>query len=61
MVTGFPAGMLACNCYLLAQRAGPDAIVILERPIQQANDRSGRALERALRAGGPPANEARNS
>ena len=27
-ITGFPAGMLACNCYVLAQRAGADAIVI---------------------------------
>ncbi len=28
MITGFPAGMLACNCYVLAQRAGADAIVV---------------------------------
>src|SRR3954462_1258780 len=27
-ITGFPAGMLACNCYVLAQRAGADAIVV---------------------------------
>ena len=27
-LTGFPAGMLACNCYVLAQRAGADAIVV---------------------------------
>jgi signal transduction histidine kinase len=30
-------------------RAAPEAIVILERLIEQANERSGRALERALR------------
>ena len=28
LITGFPAGMLACNCYVLAQRAGTDAIVV---------------------------------
>lgn len=28
MITGFPAGMLACNCYVLAQRPGADAIVV---------------------------------
>jgi hydroxyacylglutathione hydrolase len=27
-ITGFPAGMLACNCYVLAQKAGADAIVV---------------------------------
>ena len=27
-ITGFPAGVLACNCYVLAQRAGADAIVV---------------------------------
>jgi len=27
-ITGFPAGMLACNCYVLAPRAGADAIVV---------------------------------
>jgi hydroxyacylglutathione hydrolase len=27
-ITGFPAGMLACNCYVLAQRTGADAIVV---------------------------------
>jgi len=27
-LTGFPAGMLACNCYVLAPRAGSDAIVV---------------------------------
>lgn len=28
LVTGFPAGMLACNCYVLAPRAGADAIIV---------------------------------
>jgi hydroxyacylglutathione hydrolase len=28
LITGFPAGMLACNCYVLAQRGGADAIVV---------------------------------
>jgi hydroxyacylglutathione hydrolase len=28
LITGFPAGMLACNCYVLAQRTGADAIVV---------------------------------
>jgi hydroxyacylglutathione hydrolase len=28
LITGFPAGMLACNCYVMAQRAGADAIVV---------------------------------
>ena len=28
LITGFPAGMLACNCYVLAQHAGTDAIVV---------------------------------
>jgi hydroxyacylglutathione hydrolase len=28
LITGFPAGMLQCNCYVLAQRAGADAIVV---------------------------------
>jgi hydroxyacylglutathione hydrolase len=28
LITGFPAGMLACNCYVLAQHAGADAIVV---------------------------------
>ncbi|MFV9636381.1 MBL fold metallo-hydrolase [Mycobacterium neumannii] len=27
-ITGFAAGMLACNCYVLAPRAGADAIVV---------------------------------
>jgi hydroxyacylglutathione hydrolase len=28
LITGFPAGMLACNCYVLAKRAGADAIIV---------------------------------
>jgi len=28
MISGFPAGMLACNCYVLAQRVGADAIIV---------------------------------
>ena len=28
LITGFPAGMLACNCYVLAPRAGSDAIIV---------------------------------
>ncbi len=28
LVTGFPAGMLACNCYVLAQRPGADAVIV---------------------------------
>jgi glyoxylase-like metal-dependent hydrolase (beta-lactamase superfamily II) len=28
LVTGFPAGMLACNCYVVAPRQGADAIVV---------------------------------
>ncbi|TFV58818.1 MBL fold metallo-hydrolase [Mycobacterium sp. PS03-16] len=28
LITGFAAGMLACNCYVLAERPGSDAIVV---------------------------------
>jgi hydroxyacylglutathione hydrolase len=28
LLTGFPAGLLACNCYVLAPHAGADAIII---------------------------------
>ena len=28
LITGFPAGLLACNCYVLAPHAGADAIVV---------------------------------
>jgi glyoxylase-like metal-dependent hydrolase (beta-lactamase superfamily II) len=28
LITGFPAGMLACNCYVLAERPGTDAVIV---------------------------------
>ncbi len=28
LITGFPAGVLACNCYVLAERPGSDAIIV---------------------------------
>ena len=28
LITGFPAGLLACNCYVLAPRAGADAVIV---------------------------------
>ncbi|KAB7758284.1 MBL fold metallo-hydrolase [Mycolicibacterium mucogenicum] len=28
LLTGFPVGMLQCNCYVLAARAGSDAIIV---------------------------------
>lgn len=28
MLTGFPAGMLACNCYVLAPHAGADCVIV---------------------------------
>jgi hydroxyacylglutathione hydrolase len=28
LITGFPAGFLQCNCYVLAQRAGTDAVIV---------------------------------
>ncbi|ART73749.1 hypothetical protein BTO20_19165 [Mycobacterium dioxanotrophicus] len=28
LITGFPAGLLACNCYVVAQRPGADAIIV---------------------------------
>lgn len=28
LITGFPAGILACNCYVLARRQGADAIIV---------------------------------
>ncbi|GFG49386.1 MBL fold hydrolase [Mycolicibacterium agri] len=42
-ITGFPAGMLACNCYVVAQHAGADAIVV--DPGQRAMDRLRRILD----------------
>jgi glyoxylase-like metal-dependent hydrolase (beta-lactamase superfamily II) len=28
LITGFPAGVLQCNCYVLAERQGADAIIV---------------------------------
>jgi hydroxyacylglutathione hydrolase len=28
LITGFPAGLLQCNCYVLAPRAGADAVIV---------------------------------
>jgi hydroxyacylglutathione hydrolase len=42
-ITGFPAGMLACNCYVLADRPGADAIVV--DPGQRAMERLRRILD----------------
>lgn len=28
LITGFPAGILACNCYVLARRHGGDALIV---------------------------------
>ena len=28
MITGFPAGLLQCNCYVLADRPGTDAVIV---------------------------------
>ncbi|MEE2851370.1 MAG: MBL fold metallo-hydrolase [Actinomycetota bacterium] len=28
LITGFPAGLLQCNCYVLAQRPGTDAVIV---------------------------------
>jgi hydroxyacylglutathione hydrolase len=28
LITGFPAGLLQCNCYVLAERPGADAIIV---------------------------------
>jgi glyoxylase-like metal-dependent hydrolase (beta-lactamase superfamily II) len=28
LITGFPAGMLQCNCFVLAQRPGTDAVIV---------------------------------
>ncbi len=42
LLTGFPAGVLACNCYVLAPRAGSDAIVV------DPGQRAGAPLRRIL-------------
>jgi hydroxyacylglutathione hydrolase len=28
LITGFPAGFLACNCYVVAERPGTDAVIV---------------------------------
>jgi len=28
LITGFPAGLLQCNCYVLADRSGTDAVIV---------------------------------
>ncbi|MDD4866380.1 MAG: MBL fold metallo-hydrolase, partial [Mycobacterium sp.] len=28
LITGFPAGVLQCNCYVLADRPGTDAVIV---------------------------------
>jgi signal transduction histidine kinase len=42
-------------------RAGPEALAILDRLMEQANERSGRALERALRNGAERETDVRDS
>jgi hydroxyacylglutathione hydrolase len=42
-ITGFPAGLLACNCYVLARSDGSDAIVV--DPGQRAMARLRRILD----------------
>ncbi|MCW2690755.1 MAG: Zn-dependent glyoxylase, partial [Mycobacterium sp.] len=43
LITGFPAGMLQCNCYVLAPRPGADALIV--DPGQQATGRLRRLLD----------------
>lgn len=43
LLTGFPAGMLQCNCYVLAPHAGADAIVV--DPGQSATGRLRQILD----------------
>jgi hydroxyacylglutathione hydrolase len=43
LITGFPAGLLQCNCYVLAPRAGADAIIV--DPGQRAMGRLRRILD----------------
>ena len=28
LITGFPAGVLQCNCYVLAERPGMDCVIV---------------------------------
>lgn len=44
LITGFPAGLLQCNCYVLAQRPGADAIIV--DPGQRAMGPLRRILDR---------------
>jgi glyoxylase-like metal-dependent hydrolase (beta-lactamase superfamily II) len=44
LITGFPAGVLACNCYVIAPHEGADAIVI--DPGQRASGPLQRILDR---------------
>lgn len=43
LITGFPTGALACNCYVLAPHAGADAVIV--DPGQSASARLQRILE----------------
>jgi hydroxyacylglutathione hydrolase len=43
LITGFPAGVLACNCYVLAPGAGADAVIV--DPGQSAFGRLRRILD----------------
>ena len=43
LITGFPAGVLACNCYVLAPRAGADAVIV--DPGQSAFNRLRKILD----------------
>lgn len=43
LITGFPTGVLACNCYVLASRAGADAVIV--DPGQSAFGRLRRILD----------------
>ncbi|MGU3502192.1 MBL fold metallo-hydrolase [Mycobacterium sp. C31M] len=42
-ITGFPTGVLACNCYVLAPHAGADAVIV--DPGQSASGRLQRILD----------------
>lgn len=44
LITGFPAGLLQCNCYVLAQRQGADAVIV--DPGQRAMGQLRRILDK---------------
>ncbi|AGC62759.1 Zn-dependent glyoxylase [Mycobacterium liflandii 128FXT] len=44
LITGFPAGVLQCNCYVLAERPGTDAIIV--DPGQRAMGQLRRILDK---------------